>query len=136
MEILNLGVGDSFKGFGNVAFEVAKFAGKATVTTAAGASIVATGGLAAPLIGASFYVVGKLVKGISKDYDNKILENVGDLVEDVGINSVTGGIFSLGTGIQAVKEIVNHGQEVVDGVKVIINASETIQVGGKVYELQ
>ncbi|CAG8553831.1 12882_t:CDS:1, partial [Acaulospora morrowiae] len=124
--------------FGNVVFEIAKFAGKATLTTVAGASVVATGGLAAPLIGISVYAGGKIVKEISKDCHNKILENVGDIIEDIGIDGITSGLFSLGTKVfcyHAVQEVTSHGQEMIDDVKVMINTGEAIQVGSEVYDV-
>jgi hypothetical protein len=78
--------------------EVGKFGGKLVVTTAAAGTIVATGGTAAPLIiGGVVYAGGKCVKKSAQACDNEFFENVGDLVEDIGIGAFTGGVIGGGS---------------------------------------
>ncbi len=65
--------------------EVAKFAGKITVSTATAGAIVSTVGLAAPLIGSAVLASGKIVEEIGKDCDCEFVEGLGNFIEDVGL---------------------------------------------------
>jgi hypothetical protein len=139
---INMGFWDEFEDLmedvGNVTWEVTKFAGKVATVGAAGATIAATGGLAAPLIGASVYVGGKVVKKIGEECDCKFVEGLGDFVEDVGLDGLTGGAFSLGTkacGYLAAKEIAIHGRKMTYSAKVLIGAGKAIKIGSKVYDI-
>jgi hypothetical protein len=60
------------------------------VTTAAAGAIVASGGTAAPLIGAGMWVGGKAVEEIGKETDCQFLRTVGGLTKDTGFGSMTG----------------------------------------------
>jgi hypothetical protein len=105
---------------------------------AAGAAIVSTGGMAAPLIGAGVYAGGKIIKEAAKDCNSEFFQGVGDFVEDVGIDGLTGGLFSLGTktaGSLAAREIARHGRKVTNGARVLIRAGKTVKIGKKVYDI-
>ncbi|RIA81065.1 hypothetical protein C1645_837570 [Glomus cerebriforme] len=79
----------------------------------AGAAIIATGGMATPVIGDLVYGDGKLIKTAAYEYDDEFFEVVGDFIEDVGIDSLTSGLFSLRiqtAGLLAAKEIAQNGR--------------------------
>ncbi|KAG9293133.1 hypothetical protein G9A89_016495 [Geosiphon pyriformis] len=125
-------------GFWGGVWEVVKFGGRVVVVGTAGAVIVSTGGLAAPIIGVGVYAGGKAVKKVGEKCDCKFIEEVGDFVEDVGLDGLTGGIFNLGTqtaGKLAAREIARHGRRMTNGAKLLIKIGQTIKIGSKVYKV-
>ena len=64
------------------------------MTTAAAGAIVASGGTAAPLIGAGMWVGGKAVEEIGKETDCQFLRTVGGLTKDTGFGSMTAIAFA------------------------------------------
>jgi hypothetical protein len=123
-------------GFWGGAWEVTKFAGKVAAIGTAGAVIVATGGAAAPLIGAGVYASGKIVKKIGEECDCEFIENLGDFTEDVGIDALTGGLVNFGTqtaGHLAAREIAKNGRRMTTGARILIKTGQTIKIGGKLY---
>lgn len=118
--------------------EVAKFTVKTGAVIGAGAAIVSTGGLAAPLIGAGVYAGGKVVKEIAKDCDNEFFEGVGDFVEDVGLDGLTGGLFGLGTSTASsltAREMFRNGGRITNGAKVFYTINRTIRIGDKIVDI-
>jgi hypothetical protein len=86
--------------------DVGGFIVKTAATTAAAGAIVATGGAAAPLIGAGMWAGGKLAEEIGKDCDNQFLRSVGSFTKDTGFGTMTSGLF---TGEGAVTTAVKNG---------------------------
>jgi hypothetical protein len=86
--------------------DVVPFVGKAIATTAAAGAIVATGGTAAPLIGAGMWAGGKVAEEVGKETDNGFLRSVGSFTKDTGFGTITGGLF---TGEGAVQTAVKNG---------------------------
>ncbi|MCE8163749.1 MAG: hypothetical protein I3273_05810 [Candidatus Moeniiplasma glomeromycotorum] len=125
-------------GFWRGVWEVTKFTGKVAVVGTVGAAIVSTGGLAAPLIGGGTYLVGKGIKEIAKEEESEFWEGAGDLIEDIGLDGLTGGLFNLGTqtaGHLAAKEIAKNGRKMTNGTKLLIRTGQTIKIGKRVYKV-
>lgn len=118
--------------FGNVTWEVTKFTGRVVAVGTAGAAIVATGGVAAPLIGGGVYLGGKTVKKIAQSCDNEFFEDLGDFVEDVGLDGLTGGLTKAAGGLAA-REIARHGYRMTNGAKLLIESGKVIKIGNKAY---
>lgn len=86
--------------------DIGGFVIKTAATTVAAGAIVATGGAAAPLIGAGMWAGGKVAEEIGKETDCQLLRSVGSLTKDTGFGAVTGGLF---TGEGAVTTAVKNG---------------------------
>lgn len=128
---------DVTKGAWGFTKEVGKFAVKAGAVAGAGAMIVSTGGAAAPIIGGATYLIGKGIKKIGEEEDVDVLEDIGDFIEDVGLDGLTGGIFNFGTktaGHLAAREIAKNGKRMTTGAKVLIGIGKTIKIGSQIYE--
>ncbi|MEG7978531.1 MAG: hypothetical protein NY202_01035 [Mollicutes bacterium UO1] len=85
--------------------EVAKFTVRTGAVIGAGAAIVATGGVAAPLIGGGTYLIGKGLKKLGEEDGDDDLRGVGNFIEDVGLDGLTGGLFGLGTSTAIVLQL-------------------------------
>lgn len=79
---------------------------KTAATTAAAGAIVATGGTAAPLIGAGMWASGKVAEEVGKGTDNSFLRSVGSFTKDTGFGAITGGLL---TGEGAVRTAIKNG---------------------------
>ncbi|RIA80671.1 hypothetical protein C1645_838282 [Glomus cerebriforme] len=80
-------------GFGDFLWETTKTVAKATVVGAtAGVLVAATGGVGAVVIGAGVMGEGILIKKAAKESDSEFFGKVGDFVQDVGIDTLTGGV--------------------------------------------
>lgn len=86
--------------------DIGGFVIKTAATTVAATAIVATGGAAAPLIGAGMWAGGKVAEEIGKETDCQLLRSVGSFTKDTGFGAVTGGLF---TGEGAVTTAVKNG---------------------------
>ncbi|CAG8724382.1 uncharacterized protein OCT59_023984 [Rhizophagus irregularis] len=125
-------------GFWRGVGEVLKFTGKVAVVGTVGGLIVSTGGLAAPLIGGGTYFIGKGIKEIAKEEGSEFWEGTGDLIEDIGLDGLTGGLFNFGTqtaGHLAAREIARNGRKMTNGAKILIRVGQTIKIGKRVYEV-
>ncbi|KAG9293127.1 hypothetical protein G9A89_016489 [Geosiphon pyriformis] len=119
-------------------WEVVKFGGRVVIVGTAGAVIVSTGGLAAPIIGVGVYAGGKAVKKIGEKCDCGFIEEVGDFVEDVGLDGLTGGLLNAGTQTAVrltARGIARHGRRIIKGAKLLIKIGQTIKIGSKVYRV-
>jgi hypothetical protein len=117
--------------------EVAKFTARTGAVVGAGAAIVATGGVAAPLIGGGTYLIGKGLKKMGEDGDDT-LESVGGFIKDVGFDGLTGGLFGLGSSVTnslAAREMARHGGRLTNGAKVFFTANRVIRIGDKFVDI-
>src|SRR4051812_21268479 len=135
-------LGDGIEGFGKGVWgatkEVAKFTARTGAVVGVGGAIVATGGAAAPLIGGGTYLIGKGLKKLGEEDGDDALRGVGDFIEDVGLDGLTGGLFGLGTSATnslAAREMARHGGRLTNGAKVFFTASKVIRIGDRVFNI-
>lgn len=74
--------------------ELGGFVLKTAATTVAAGAIIATGGTAAPLIGAGMWAGGKVAEEIGKETDCQLLRSLGSFTKDTGLGAVAGLAFS------------------------------------------
>lgn len=74
--------------------DIGGFAIKTVATTVAAGAIIATGGTAAPFIGAGMWAGGKVAEEIGKETDCQLLRSIGSFTKDTGFGAVAGLAFS------------------------------------------
>ncbi|RIA90623.1 hypothetical protein C1645_737758 [Glomus cerebriforme] len=104
----------------------------------AGAAIIATSGMAAPVIGGLVYGGGKL------RYDMELIKDWISLLEVIKtaakecIDGLTGGLFSLGTqtaGHLAAKKIAQNGRRMTDEAIALISPGKTTKIRKITYDI-